>query len=127
MTCWMGIWAFPVLGQGQEIGPDTTTISVYKRQVGQLVSFLQFSMNTIGSELTTPRERDIIISESYLKIFRDDKVQVEDDLAGTRSTVTNKDVQAYLKDIDFFFRDVRFELNVDEISHEVNEDGLLYF
>ncbi|MDX2247269.1 MAG: leucine-rich repeat domain-containing protein [Bacteroidia bacterium] len=107
--------------------PDTTTISEYKQQVRQLVSFLEYTFNAIGDSSASAREKEIIINQSYLKIFRDAEVQIEDDLAEYRSTVTNKNVQAYLKDIDFFFHDVSFEFNINEVSHELNEGGELYF
>ncbi|MCB0852305.1 MAG: leucine-rich repeat domain-containing protein [Bacteroidetes bacterium] len=112
---------------GQNIGADSTSISEYKEQVRQLISFLEFNFNTIGDPLTSAREKEIIINQSYAKIFRDPNVQIEDDLAMYRSTVINKDIQAYLKDIDFFFKEVRFEFLIQEISHEVNESGNLYF
>ncbi len=49
-----------------------------------------------------PADKDVLVTQSYTKIFRDPKVQVEDDLDEGRKTITNKDVQAYLKDVDFF-------------------------
>ena len=126
------LWIFLYLGGGgitSLSGQDFTTeeINAYRDQSRQLVSFLSFSMNTLGAPQTTTREKDIIINQSYLKIFRDSEVQVEDDLAGERSTVTNKDVQAYLKDIDFFFKEVQFELNIEDINHRFREGNQLYF
>ena len=121
---WMGL---VLSGFGQVNGPDSTSISAYKDQVHQLISFLQFNFNTIGDPLTTGREKEIIINQSFDKIFQSPDVQIEDDLAVYRSTVINKDVQAYLKDIDFFFKEVAFEFLIQDISHEVNETGNLYF
>ncbi|MEZ4828527.1 MAG: leucine-rich repeat domain-containing protein [Bacteroidia bacterium] len=117
---------YPTL-HAQISSPDTTSISAYKQQVRQLISFLQFTFNAIGDSTASAREKEIIITQSYLKIFRDPEVQIEDDLAEYRSTVTNKNVQAYLKDIDFFFRYVSFEFLINEVSHEINESGGLYF
>ncbi len=102
-------------------------IKGYEEKVRSLVSFLNFAMNTIGDEQATAREKEVIITQSYLKAFRDDKVQVEDDLDENRDVVTNKDVQAYLKDIDFFFKNVKFELNIDKIEHYVNAQNTLFF
>jgi len=91
----------------------------YKAQTVDLVAYLQFTLNTLGEPSTTANEKDIIINQSYIKLFRDDKVQIEDDLDENRDVVANKDVQAYLKDIDFFFKQVLFEINVEEVSHEL--------
>jgi Leucine-rich repeat (LRR) protein len=131
IRCFFLCILFGSLGAGlkaqQPLAEDTTSIAEYKAQVGQLVSFLQFTINTIGDPNTSAREKNIIINQSYRKIFRDEQVQVEDDLAGTRSTVTNKDIQAYLKDIDFFFRQVRFEFSLEEVTHAINDQSELYF
>ncbi|UZR95620.1 leucine-rich repeat domain-containing protein [Chondrinema litorale] len=99
----------------------------YKVQTRDLVGFLQFTMNTLGDPTTNAKEKDIIINQSYIKIFRDDKVQVEDDLDENRDVVSNKDVQAYLKDIDFFFKQVQFEFNISDVEHQVNDNGQVYF
>jgi len=99
----------------------------YKMQTRDLVAYLQFTLNVLGDPTTTANEKDIIINQSYIKLFRDDKVQIEDDLDENRDVVTNKDVQAYLKDIDFFFKQVSFEINIEEVTHEVNEKGQVYF
>lgn len=122
----LSLGVLPAL-RAQVSSPDTTSIAEYKQQVRQLVSFLQFTFNAIGDSSASAREKEIIISQSYLKVFRDPDVQIEDDLAEYRSTVTNKDVQAYLKDIDFFFKHVSFEFLITEVSHEINEAGELYF
>ena len=99
----------------------------YKSRVEQLISFLEFTLNTIGNNDTPTKEKEIIINQSYLKIFADDEVQIEDDLDENREVVTNKDVQAYLKDIDFFFKNVSFEFNIEEINQYVNDQGQIYF
>ncbi len=124
---WVCLTLFWGSVSAQTATPDSSSIETYKQQCRQLVRFYQFVVNTIGDPKTSAREKDIIINQSYLKIFRDAEVQIEDDLEESRSTVTNKDVQAYLKDIDFFFQFVRFEFTIEEITHEVNEAGELYF
>jgi len=96
-------------------------------KVEELVAFLQFSLNTIGSPMTSAREKDIIITQSYSKFFRDEDVQVEDDLVEGRETVTNKDVQAYLKDVDFFFKQVSFNLEIEEVEELISESGQVVF
>ena len=75
-------------------------------KVEDQVRFLEFLLNTVGSSQTSARDKDVIIRESYLKIFRDGKVQVEDDLLLDRKVVTNKDVTAYFKDIEFFYKNI---------------------
>ncbi|HNS17329.1 MAG TPA: leucine-rich repeat domain-containing protein [Bacteroidales bacterium] len=99
----------------------------YLVQVRQMVHFVESAFNTLGDPTVTIREKDIIINESYLKFFRDEKVQIEDDLDENRQVVTNKNVQAYLKDINFFFKQVVFTFTIEEISPEVNEEGQIYF
>ncbi|HAS58125.1 MAG TPA: internalin, partial [Algoriphagus sp.] len=68
-----------------------------------------------------------IIRESFLKIFRDGIVQVEDDLLQDRMVVTNKDVTAYLKDIEFFFKDVNFKFKIREVKPSQKENGQVFF
>ena len=98
-------------------------VKEYTKDCNDLVSYLEFSLNSIGENDLNPKEKDIIISNSYAKLFRDHKVQIEDDLVPHREAVTNKDVQAYLKDVDFFFDHVSFAfqiLAVDLLQDEKN-------
>lgn len=108
-----------------ELSPEQ--IEEYKAEAGQLVSFLEYMMNVLGDGSTTTQQKETVINQSYLKAFRDEDVQIEDDLDEDRSVVTNKNVQAYLKDIDFFFRDAKFELLVNDISYYVAEGGRVFF
>lgn len=98
-----------------------------EKKVRDMVAFLEFMLNTIGSSSTSNRDKDVLITESYSKIFRDDKVQIEDDLDQNRTVITNKDVTAYLKDVDFFFRDVKFEFIIDAIQSGQNADNQLFY
>ena len=98
-----------------------------QEEVKQLVSFLEYTLNLLGDSTITPAEKDVIVTQSYEKIFLNDKVQVEDDLDENRKTVTNKDIQAYLKDIDFFFRNVSFLYDVQSIERDVDTRGDTYF
>lgn len=121
--------------QQNEKVPDSSSVSGlsaeelagYQKQATQLVSFMEYAFNTLGSAKAEYKEKDIIINQSFLKFFRDARVQIEDDLVEKRDVVTNKDVQAYLKDIDFFFREVAFRFTIEEITQETNEKGELYF
>jgi hypothetical protein len=102
-------------------------ISEFKKEIGDLISFLEYSFNMLGDPATTARDKDVIINQSYAKVFLSQEVQVEDDLDDSRETLINKDVQAYLKDIDFFFRQAAFALNISSIDHYFKDNGELYF
>ena len=99
----------------------------YKKQVSNLVKYVEGTLNFLGDPEQVNVEKQIILEESYLKIFKDDKVQIEDDLDENREVPIHKDVQAYLKDVIFFFRQVHFEFEIADISHFANEDNLHYF
>lgn len=96
-------------------------------QINQMVRYLQETLNFIGDPKVSAQEKDIIFKESYIKIFRDENVQVEDDLDENRGTSINKDVQAYLKDIDFFFENVSFEFEIQNIMPQLNEMSEPFF
>ena len=127
-VCLIG-WSPYLSAQGQppaaELNPKQ--IEEYKAQAGQLVSFLESMMNVLGDGSATTQQKETVINQSYLKAFRDEDVQIEDDLDENRSVVTNKNVQAYLKDIDFFFKSARFDLLVNDISYYVAEGGRVFF
>jgi hypothetical protein len=121
----LNLLVFLLPAQAQKLNADE--VKQYTEECNDLVAYLQFSLNAIGDNELTPKEKDIIISESYLKFFRDDKVQVEDDLVDDREAVTNKDVQAYLKDVDFFFKNVRFSYKVLSVNLQQDENNQEYF
>jgi len=119
---------FVVSGYGQESKSLTQSeLEAYKSQAGMLVKYLEGTRNFLGDPLSTVQEKEVIINESYSKIFRDDKIQVEDDLDENRDIPLNKDVQAYLKDVDFFFKNVRFKFDIQSIEPLTNEQGQTYF
>ena len=98
-------------------------IKDYESQIEQMIRYLQETLNFIGDPANSTHEKDIIFKESYTKIFKDENVQIEDDLDETRDVSINKDVQSYLKDIDFFFDDVTFTFDVQvcaEIGMRLN-------
>ncbi len=106
--------------------PSIESGSGEEKKVRDIVAFLEFVLNTLGASDTPARDKEVVVTESYAKIFRDSKVQVEDDLDQTRNVITNKDVPAYLKDVDFFFTDVKFTFEIDKIeSGEV--DGKQFY
>lgn len=102
-------------------------IENYKKQVTDLVVYLEGTLNFIGDPKSPPREKETVIRETYLKVFKNDKVQVEDDLDENRDVPIHKDVQAYLKDVDFFFRSATFKFHIVEITHLTGDDGLHFF
>lgn len=119
-----------LLSQGlsaQKSNLSKAEIDEYSQQIRTMVKYLEETFTFIGDPENTAQEKDIIFKESYAKIFRDDEVQIEDDLDDNRSTHINKDVQAYLKDIDFFFKDAAFTLKVEDIKPQTAENGETFF
>jgi hypothetical protein len=106
--------------------PTDPELKQHEQKVKDMVAFLEYVLNTIGDKGTSARDKDVLITESYTKIFRDPKVQVEDDLVEKRNVITNKDVQAYLKDVDFFFDNIKFELKIKDIQGKVNANDKLF-
>ena len=119
------LFSFALYGQAQKLTKDE--VAKYETDVKSLLAYLEETMNFIGDSATTAFEKEIVFTESWSKIFIDDKVQIEDDLDVNRKTPINKDVQAYLKDIDFFFKQAHFKLDVQSIANSTREDGSIYF
>ena len=99
----------------------------YAPHIGQLVSFLGKIYNTLGSDMATVKEKNTVLESSYLKVFKNDKVQIEDDLMDGRKALVIKDVRSYLQDIDIFYRSARFNLNVLEFSTITNVHNQSFF
>lgn len=108
-------------------GYSKEQVKEFTSKVEDQVRFLEYLLNTVGSAETPARDKDIIIRESYLKIFRDAKVQVEDDLLLDRKVVTNKDVTAYIKDIEFFYKNVEFKFKIRDVKASQKENGEVFF
>jgi len=106
---------------------EDKNISEYKEQINVMVRYMAETFSFIGNPANTTQEKDIIFRESYTKIFKDENVQIEDDLDQNRRTSINKDVQAYLKDIDFFFRDIVFAFKIETIEPKTNDNNETYF
>lgn len=98
-----------------------------EKKVREIISFLEYMLNTLGNSSTPIRDKEVLITESYAKIFRDSKVQVEDDLDEERMVITNKDIVAYLKDVNFFFSNVRFEFTIEDIKSSVMSNGQYFY
>lgn len=115
-------------GWSQEIGEYTKEeIKEYSGKVEDQIRFLEYFLNTLGSQQTSARDKDVIIRESYKKIFIDEQVQVEDDLLTDRKVITNKDVPSYLKDVEFFFKDAAFKFKIREVKPSLKENNELFF
>ena len=111
--------------QGDQIPAEK--LKEYEDRVRSLVSFMQFMYNTLGEEESSVRDKETIVNQSFQKIFKDRDVQVEDDLIEKRDLWMNKNVQSYLKDIDFFYKNATFKYTVNSISHRVAPDGIIFF
>ena len=121
------ILLFSSLFLNAQVSLSDKDIKEYESQVHQMVRYLQETLNFIGDPNNYAQEKDIIFKESYDKVFRDENVQVEDDLDENRGTIINKDVQAYLKDIDFFFDNVKFNFDIQSVTPQINEYGDTFF
>ncbi|MDP2723809.1 MAG: leucine-rich repeat domain-containing protein [Bacteroidales bacterium] len=117
--------ASPVLSQESTISAED--MATYKVDAEQLVSYLEGTLNFLGDPNEVIAEKDIIFNESYLKIFQDAETQVEDDLDDKRKTPLNKDVQAYLKDVMFFYKKVTFSFHINSIDQLINQNGQVFF
>ncbi|MEO0897372.1 MAG: hypothetical protein AAFY71_13280 [Bacteroidota bacterium] len=132
-SCWVLtlVWillAGPLFGQLRSSSSLTEVeVDSYKEEAKQLVKFYTFVLNMLGNEDTPPANKQTIIEDSFSKLFRDKKVQIEDDLVGSRSTMTNKDVQAYLKDVDFFYKQVEFDHDILDVQMALRENGDKFF
>ncbi|MFY0591153.1 hypothetical protein [Roseivirga sp.] len=115
-------WSF-----AQNETPADSIADPEKEQVTAMVEALEFYFNLLGAKRTTAKEKETIINQSYTKLFRDGKVQVEDDLQENRSTQIFKDVQAYLKDVDFFFQEAVFDFEVSNVERLYQPDSTPYF
>ncbi len=111
--------------QGEQLSPEQ--LKEYEDRVRSLISFMQFMYNTLGEEESSVRDKETIVNQSFQKIFKNKEVQVEDDLIEKRDLWMNKNVQSYLKDIDFFYKNVTFQYTVSSIAHRIAPDGTIFF
>ena len=95
--------------------------------IRRMIDWYSYALNILGSDSAFASDKEILVRESYLRIFRDAKVLIEDDLIENRREVTNKEVQAYLRDVDFFFKRVEFQHTVGRIERKTNQLGRPYF
>ena len=119
------LFSFAFVGHAQKLSKDE--IAKYENEIKTMISYLEETMNFLGDSTSNALEKEIVFTESWSKIFTDDKVQVEDDLDVNRKSPINKDVQAYLKDIDFFFKWANFKFDLQNIANGTRDDGSIFF
>ncbi|MCX6285302.1 MAG: hypothetical protein NTW31_13835 [Bacteroidetes bacterium] len=101
-------------------------IDPLNEQANGIVKFFESTLNFLADKKNTVQDKQVIINDSYLKFFWDNEVQIEDDL-DTHMVPMYKDVQSYLTDVDFFFKQARFTYNIQDISVMTNELGNTFF
>ena len=121
-------------GKGQKEKKELAAESIpeeemesYRQQASQIVKFLESTLNFLADKSNTVKEKETIINESYGKFFWDDEVQVEDDLDEKRLVPLYKDVQAYLTDVDFFFKNATFSYQVQDVRVMSTSAGKTFF
>jgi len=125
---WIGLFSFGSLAAQQStVKLNPKEIDAYKTQCREMIDYLQGTLSFLGDPANPPTEKEIIINNSYLKIFENDKVQIEGDLDAHRVVPIHKDVQAYLKDVVFFFKKVTFTFHITSIDPMLTQNGRIYF
>jgi len=121
-------------GKGEKEKDELTAASIpeeemesYRKQASYIVKFLESTLNFLADKSNTVKEKETIINESYSKFFWDDEVQVEDDLDENRLVPLYKDVQAYLTDVDFFFKEAKFHYQVQDVNVMSTSAGKTFF
>ncbi|ELR68896.1 Leucine-rich repeat protein [Fulvivirga imtechensis AK7] len=97
-----------------------------KQKVTELMKFMEFTLNTLGNPEVAVNDKNTIIDQSYLKIYTSANVQVEDDLT-KRQVSINKGIQAYLKDVDILFKDIKFKFDINNIEKLTSSGQQEYF
>lgn len=111
----------------QDVDSSAIGDSPYKDDISFMIQSLQTMFNLLGDPDVTRADKDVIINQSYLKYFKDDKVQIEDDLDPNRQLPMNKDVKSYLQDVVFFYKDVHFVFELKEITKGLTDDNEVYY
>ncbi|MFK7968929.1 MAG: leucine-rich repeat domain-containing protein [Bacteroidia bacterium] len=120
----------PLAGRAQISDADSLRrqqMARYVEDARSLVDFTAYMLNVLGDPQASVSEKDEIIRFSFRKAFRDNDVQIEDDLVKDRNNITQKDVQGYLKDVDFFYKSVDFRFEIEGLTNGVTESGKPFF
>lgn len=110
----------------QQIKLSKEDIAAYDVEIRQMMRYLESTFNFIGDTTSLPDEKEIVFNESYIKVFKDENVQIEDDLDENRAVSVSKEVQAYLKDIDFFFKSATFRFDIVRIQNITGSDNVIF-
>lgn len=111
------------IGQGKEASVDNK----YKSDLSFMVKSLETMLNLLGDSTVSTQDKDQIISQSYLKYFDSDKVQIEDDLDPNRVLPYNKSVQSYLQDVVFFYHSIQFKFEITDVKKGLNDKNAVYY
>ena len=69
---------FAMSAQAQKLSKEELT--KYENEIKSMVTYLEETMNFLGDSTSSALEKEIVFTESWSKVFTDDKVQIEDDL-----------------------------------------------
>ncbi len=98
--------------QDEEARLSPQEIDKYKEECRQMVSYLEGTLNFLGDSTSTVQEKEIVINNSYDKIFRDSEVQVEDDLDEARETPVKQKRTGLSERCGFFLQKCAFTFDV---------------
>jgi Leucine-rich repeat (LRR) protein len=99
----------------------------YKDDLKFMIQSFETILNLLGDSTISRQDKDQIINQSYLKFFENDKVQIEDDLDPHRELPINKNVQSYLQDVVFFYKNIHFTFDIGEVSKGLNDKDQVYY
>jgi hypothetical protein len=106
---------------------DGAVADHYQDDITFMVQSFQTILNLLGDPEVSRQDKDEIINASYLKFFENNKVQIEDDLDPNRVLPINKNVQSYLQDVVFFYKNIEFSFDISEISKGLNDNDHVYY
>lgn len=118
---------FQGIAQDKDLEKLESAENKYKDDLTFMVQSFQTMLNLLGDPTVNQQDKDQIISQSYLKYFDNDKVQIEDDLDPHRNMPINKNVQSYLQDIIFFYHFIEFNFQISEINKGLNDQDQVYY
>lgn len=113
----------------EELVIDTSSAidEKYEGDLTFMIQSIQTMLNLLGDPEVSRQDKDQMINQSYLKYFENEKVQIEDDLDPQRQLPINKNVQAYLQDVVFFYKNIHFSFKVKDIKKGLNDKDEIYF
>lgn len=127
LVLWLVMGYGSALSAMPELIIQDDSTATFKKDVAFMVKSLQTMMNLLGDPDVARSDKDVMINQSYLKYFENSKVQIEDDLDPNRDLPLNKDVQAYLQDIVFFYNQITFRFEILEVTKGLNDRDAIYY